>query len=134
MPWTPACEMPSTDPTVAVSTTRVERTRRLVAAAARWVAVGAVLGAAISLGLLTVWSARGATDTAFALGALVLGFGVTAWSTAVGLGRTIEGMHDHLDVNSGWTEASAREAFFVVSWTGAGWVVAAAASSIVLGV
>jgi hypothetical protein len=125
--------MPSTDPAVAGSTTRLERIRRLVTAAARWVAIGAVLGAAVSLGLLTVWSARGATDTAFALGALVLGFGVTAWSTAVGLGRTIEGMQDRLDVSAGWTEASAREAFFVVSWTGAGWVVAAAAASIALG-
>ncbi|MDF9744045.1 DUF7268 family protein [Natrinema salsiterrestre] len=126
--------MPSTDRPVAVSKTRLERTQRLVAAAARWAAVGAVLGTAVSLGLLTVWSARGATDTAFALGALVLGFGVTAWSTAVGLGRTIEGMQDRLDVSSGWTEASAREAFFVISWTGAGWVVAAAACSILLGV
>lgn len=126
--------MPSTDSGVSVSPSRLERTRRLVIAAARWVAVGAVLGAVVSLALLTVWTSRTATDTAFALGALVLGFGVTAWSTAVGLGRTIEGMQDHLDVSSGWTEASAREAFFVLSWTGAGWVVAAAASSILLGV
>ncbi|WP_222917782.1 hypothetical protein [Natrinema sp. SYSU A 869] len=126
--------MPSTDSSVPVSRAHVERTRRLVVAATRWVAVGAVLGAVISLGLLVVWTPRAATDTAFALGALVLGFGVTAWSTAVGLGRTIEGMQDHLDVSSGWTEASAREAFFVVSWTGAGWVIAAASSSILLGV
>ncbi|MFC6764862.1 DUF7268 family protein [Natrinema soli] len=126
--------MPSTDSAVPVSPARLERTRRLVVAAARWVVVGAVLGTVVSLALLTVWTSRTATDTAFALGALVLGFGVTAWSTAVGLGRTIEGMQDHLDVSSGWTEASAREAFFVLSWTGAGWAVAAAVSAILLGV
>ncbi|RZH66783.1 DUF7268 family protein [Natrinema altunense] len=126
--------MPSTDSAVPVSRSRVERIRRLVVAAARWVTIGAALGAAISLALLIVWTPRAATDTAFALGALVLGFGVIAWSTAVGLGHTIEGMKAHLDVSAGWTEASAREAFFVVSWTGAGWVVAAAACSILLGV
>ncbi|QCC59694.1 hypothetical protein DVR14_14080 [Natrinema thermotolerans] len=126
--------MPSTDPGVPVSGGYVERTRRLVTAAARWVTIGAALGTTISLGLLVVLSPRTATDTAFAFGTLLLGFGVTAWSTAVGLGRTIEGMRDRLDVSSGWTEAGAREAFFVMSWTGAGWVVAAAGCSILLGV
>ncbi|PCR91499.1 DUF7268 family protein [Natrinema ejinorense] len=125
--------MPSTDSRVP-SEPLLERTRALVVAAARWAAVGGVVGVAVSLALLTIWSPRAATDTAFALGALVLGFGVTAWSTAVGLGRTIEGMKDRLEVSSGWTEAGAREAFFVLSWVGAGWVVAAAASSILLGV
>ncbi len=134
MPSIPGCEMPSTDSDDRVPRAALGHTRRLVIAAARWAAVGAALGVAVSLGLLLVWTPRAATDTAFALGALVLGFGVTAWSAAVGLGRTIEGMQDHLDVSSGWTEAGAREAFFVLSWTGAGWVVAAAASSIALGV
>ncbi|WP_323173974.1 hypothetical protein [Natrialba sp. PRR66] len=132
--------MPSTDPASgsgsgsSLSETRVERTRRLVVATASWIAVGAALGTVISLVLASIWTPRTGTDTAFALGALVLGFGVTAWSTAVGMGRTIEGMRDRLDVSSDWTEASAREAFFVVSWTGAGWVVAAAACSIAFGV
>lgn len=126
--------MPSTDSSGLVSRGTVERVRRLAVAAVRWVAIGAALGAVVSLGLLTVWTPRAATDTAFALGALVLGFGVTAWSSAVGLGRTIEGMQDRLDVSSDWTEASAREAFFVVSWTGTGWVVAATVGSILLGV
>ncbi|MXR21299.1 DUF7268 family protein [Halobacterium bonnevillei] len=123
-----------TDSSVPSSRPRAERYRALVVGALRWVAVGAVLGTGVSLALLTIWSPKGATDTAFALGALVLGFGVTAWSSAVGLGRTIEGMQERLNVSSGWTEASAREAFFVLSWTGAGWVVAAALTSIALGV
>lgn len=86
------------------------------------------------MGLLAVFEPRGATDTAFLLGTIVLGFGTIAWSTAMGLGRTIEGLRDQLGVSSGWTEAGAREAFFVVVWTGTGWVVAAALSSIALGV
>lgn len=126
--------MPSTDSPVTVSPVRRERLRRLAVAAARWVAVGAGLGVTVSLGLLVIWTPRNATDTAFALGALVLGFGVTAWSTAVGLGQTIEGMRDRLEVRSDWTEAGAREAFFVLSWTGVGWIVAAAISSIALGI
>jgi len=108
--------------------------RALVVAAARWIAVGAAVGTGLSVGLLLVASPKGATDTAFAFGALLLGFGVTAWSTAVGLGRTIEGMQDRLDVSSGWTEAGAREAFFVLSWTGVGWILAAALTAIALGV
>jgi hypothetical protein len=110
------------------------RYRLLLVAAGRWIAVGAAIGVTLSVGLLAVSSPKGATDTAFALGALVLGFGVLAWSSAVGLGRTIEGMQEQLDVSSGWTEAGARRAFFVLSWTGTGWVVAAALTSIALGV
>lgn len=123
-----------TDSSAPTSRPRAERYRALVVGALRWIAAGAVLGTGVSLALLSVWSPKGATDTAFALGALVLGFGVTAWSSAVGMGRTIERMKGRLNVSSGWTEASAREAFFVVSWTGAGWVVAAALTSIALGV
>jgi hypothetical protein len=123
-----------TDSSVPTSRPRAERYGALIVGALRWIAVGAALGTGVSLALLTTWSPKGATDTAFALGALVLGFGVTAWSSAVGLGRTIEGMQDRLDVSSGWTEASAREAFFVLSWTGTGWVVAAALTAIALGV
>jgi len=123
-----------TDSSLPVSPARADRYRRLVIGALRWGALGAAVGTVLSASLLVVTSPKGATDTAFALGALVLGFGVTAWSTAVGLGRTIEGMQEQLDVRSGWTEASAREAFFVLSWTGAGWMVAAAVASVVLGV
>ncbi|WP_247729135.1 DUF7268 family protein [Halovivax limisalsi] len=108
--------------------------RQLALAASRWVGLGAAIGVALSLGLLVVFSPKGATDTAFALGALVCGFGVTAWSSTVGLGETIEGLQQHLGNNSGWTNAGARRAFFVLSWTGAGWMIAAALTSILLDV
>ncbi|CQH44547.1 uncharacterized protein HHUB_1062 [Halobacterium hubeiense] len=108
--------------------------RELVVRAGRWTLRGAAVGIAVSLALLVVTSPKGATDTAFALGALVLGFGVFAWATAVGLGETLRGVKQYVDVGSAWTEAGAREAFFVLSWTGAGWAFAAAVTSIALGV
>ncbi|MCG1001850.1 MULTISPECIES: hypothetical protein [Halobacterium] len=108
--------------------------RELGARAARWTLRGAAVGVAVSLVLLAVTSPKGATDTAFALGALVFGFGMFAWATAVGLGETLDGVQNRLDVSSAWTEAGAREAFFVLSWAGAGWAFAAAAASVALGV
>ncbi len=106
----------------------------LAARAGRWALRGAAIGVTLSLALLAVTSPKGATDTAFALGALVLGFGVFAWATAVGLGETLRGVQAYVDVGSAWTEAGAREAFFVLTWTGAGWAFAAAVTSVALGV
>lgn len=126
------CVMPLTNSHEA--STRRARVRRLIRAAVRWILVGAGVGTSVSLGLLAVWTPRTATDTAFALGGVLLGFGVIAWSTATGLGRTIEGMQDMLEVSSDWTEASARQAFFVLSWTGTGWILAAIVCAVVLGV
>jgi len=108
--------------------------RELAVRAGRWTLRGAAVGVAVSLALLAVTSPKGATDTAFALGALVLGFGVFAWATAVGLAETLAGVQSYVDFGSAWTEAGAREAFFVLSWTGAGWAFAAALVSVVLGV
>mgnify|MGYP006286809663 FL=1 len=130
MPSTRGCEKPLTESAPADTA----GLRALVIRAARWVARGGAVGVAVSLALLVVTSPKGATDTAFALGALVLGFGVTAWSTAVGLGETIEGVQAYMDLDSAWTEAGAREAFFVLSWLGAGWTTAAALTAIALGV
>lgn len=102
--------------------------------ALRWLGVGAGVGIGVSIGLLAIWAPKPATDTAFALGALIMGFGITAWSAAVGLGETIEGVTTQLAISSGWTESGARSAFFVLSWLGIGWATAAAVTSITLGV
>ena len=104
--------------------------RRLACRAARWVTIGAGAGVVVSVTLLAVTSPRGATDTAFALGALVLGFGVTAWSGTVGLGESIERMQSYRDGESGWTQAGAREAFAVLTWIGTGWALGSIAASI----
>ncbi|SMP31003.1 hypothetical protein SAMN06265347_11735 [Halobellus salinus] len=93
--------------------------------------VGVAVGVAASAGLLAVTSPRGATDTAFALGALVFGFGVTAWSGAIGLGESVERMQEYRDGESEWTQAGARRAFAVLTWTGFGWVIGSVAASIV---
>ena len=92
------------------------------------------MGIGVSVGLLAIWAPKPATDTAFALGALIMGFGITAWSTAVGIGETIEGVTTQLAISSGWTKSGARAAFFVLSWLGVGWATAAAVASITLGV
>lgn len=63
---------------------------------------------------------REATSTAFALGALVLGFAVISWTGAVMLGPAVESLHDYMDLASGWTEASARQAFAILSALGFG--------------
>ncbi len=101
-----------------------------VRAAAYWVAVGVAAGVVASAGLLAISSPKGATDTAFALGALVLGFGVTAWSGAIGLGNSIERLQEYRDGESRWTQAGARRAFAVLTWVGLGWVVGSIAASV----
>jgi hypothetical protein len=105
--------------------------RGAVRTAARWIAIGLGIGVAVSVGLFPVSSPRGATDTAFALGALVLGFGATAWSGAIGLGNSIERMQEYSDGESRWTQAGARRAFAVLTWVGLGWSAGSVAASIV---
>jgi len=102
----------------------------LVRRAGRWIAAGVAVGVVVAAGLLAVTSPKGATDTAFAFGVLVLGFGVTAWSVTVGLGESIERMQAYRDSPSRWTQAGARQAFAVLSWIGLGWTVGSIGASI----
>lgn len=69
---------------------------------------------------LAGWIPREATSTAFALGALVLGFAVISWTGAVMLGPAVESLHDYMDLASGWTEAGARQSFAILSALGFG--------------
>ena len=108
--------------------------RDLTATLAYWFGVGTVLGTVATLALLVLTSRKGATDTSFALGALVFGFGLATWSAAVGLDKTIEGAQEEFDVSPSWTQQGARQAFTVLSWAGAGWMLAAVVLSFVLGV
>jgi hypothetical protein len=99
---------------------------------ARWVGVGAFLGLAVAGLLLPIAGARGATDTSFALGALLFGFGVATWGGTVGFGDSMSAVQTHLGGESAWSRGGARQAFAVLTWVGAGWTGTAVAASILL--
>ena len=99
---------------------------------ARWVAVGALLGAIAAGVLLPVTGPQRATDTSFALGALLFGFGVATWGGTVGFGDSMSTVQSHLGGESEWTREGARQAFAVLTWVGAGWTGTAVAASILL--
>jgi hypothetical protein len=99
---------------------------------ARWVGVGALLGLVVAGLLLPVAGARGATDTSFALGALLFGFGVATWGGTVGFGGSMSAVQSHLGGESEWSREGARQAFAVLTWVGAGWTGTAVAASILL--
>ena len=96
----------------------------------RWVGVGALLGLAVAGVLFPVSGVKQATDTSFALGALLFGFGVATWGGAVGFGDSMSEVQDHLGGESEWSQGGARQAFAVLTWVGAGWVGTAVAASI----
>ncbi|WP_144923908.1 DUF7268 family protein [Halorubrum salsamenti] len=101
-------------------------------AVARWVGVGGLVGVAVAAVLFPVVGSRAATDTSFALGALVFGFGVATWGGTVGFGESMVAVQDHLEGESSWTRSGARQAFAVLTWIGVGWSAAAVAMSIAL--
>nr|WP_282594549.1 hypothetical protein [Halomarina salina] len=95
--------------------------------------VGAVLGAVLYLALLaTSDDPRGASTTAFALGALVFGFGTLGWSGSVLLGESVESAQRLRDTASDWSEADSRRAMARVAGAGAGSMAAVAVLGSVL--
>ncbi|WP_206425017.1 DUF7268 family protein [Halosimplex salinum] len=94
---------------------------RIVGGAA---ALGVVAGAAAMAALtLSSGDPGGSEATAFALGALALGFGVLGWSGSVIAGRSVEAMHRRLDTGSDWTERDSRRAMARIAGFGTGVVV-----------
>lgn len=98
---------------------------RIVGVAAVAGAVGGVLSLA-ALALAT-GDAIFASRKTFALGALLMGFGLLGWSGSVLAGEGYESMQRHLDTGTNWTEESSRRAMARVGGFGAGWMVATAA-------
>ncbi|MGQ3328552.1 MULTISPECIES: DUF7268 family protein [Halorubrum] len=96
----------------------------------RWVGVGGLLGVVVAGVLFPIAGAKQATDTSFALGALLFGFGVATWGGAVGFGDSMSAVQDHLGGESEWSREGARQAFAVLTWVGAGWAGTAVAASI----
>jgi len=112
--------------------------RRYVAASARLLArsaaVGAVLGTLCYLAVLVVGDGpRPASTTAFALAALVFGFGTLGWSGSVLLGDSVESAQRFLDTRSNWTEAGSRRAMARLAGVGAGGMLAVVLVSSVVG-
>ena len=99
---------------------------------ARYVGGGGLLGLVVAGALFPVTGAKRATDTSFALGVLLFGFGVATWGGAVGFGDSMSAVQDHLGGESAWTREGARQAFAVLTWVGAGWTGAAVGASILL--
>lgn len=89
---------------------------------------GAVVGL-VATGALALYgdSAAFGTRKAFALGALVLGFGVLGWSGSVIAGRGVENLQRRLETTSGWTEADSRRAMGRIAGFGAGVMLSAGA-------
>ena len=99
---------------------------------ARWVGVGALLGTVVAGALVPLSGPQRGTDTAFALGALLFGFGVATWGGTVGFGDSMSTVRGHLGGESEWSQEGARQAFAVLTWVGTGWAGAAVAASVLL--
>jgi hypothetical protein len=98
------------------------RARIVGSALAAGALTGPVAVAALALyGDATLFGTR----KTFALGALVLGFGLLGWSGSIFAGRGIEAMQRHLDTESDWTEADSRRAMGRIVGFGAGLMVGA---------
>lgn len=98
---------------------------RLIGSAA---AVGAVLGVVVA-GALAASSGdvEAGTRTAFALGALVLGFGVLGWSGSAMVGDSVETAQRYMETGTDWTERGSRRAMARLSGAGAGAMLAVVA-------
>jgi hypothetical protein len=99
---------------------------------ARYVGGGGLLGLVVAGVLLPITGPQRATDTSFALGVLLFGFGVATWGGTVGFGDSMSTVQRHLGGESEWSREGARQAFAVLTWVGAGWTGAAVGASILL--
>jgi hypothetical protein len=99
----------------------VSRIRRVASAA-----VAGSLSAVpfVALPLLAGRSLTRATELAFAVGTLALGFGLCGWSASVMLGSSVETMLEHRETKTNWTEKRSRRAMAQVGAFGGGLVVA----------
>jgi hypothetical protein len=95
---------------------------RLVATAA---AVGSATSVAVVLLLVLLERTLSrATEVAFALGTLALGFGLLGWSASVMLGPNLEMMLEYKETNTRWSEGRSRRAMARISAFGGGLVLA----------
>ncbi|EMA40171.1 DUF7268 family protein [Halococcus hamelinensis] len=96
-------------------------------------AAGVVAGGLAVLGLTVVRPLDFASTQTFAVGALVLGFGVLGWSGSVLAGRGVESLQAYLDADTDWTEADSRRAMTRVSGFGVGVMVGVVVTTVAIG-
>lgn len=108
-----------TTPPSAPSSTPSSLTARLVPRA-RLVGTAAVAGALVGALSVLVFGPSGLAETVFALGALVMGFGLLGWAGSMLVGSAVENMKQYLDLGTDWTEADSRRAMARLGGFGAG--------------
>ncbi|NHN61036.1 hypothetical protein G9466_18385 [Halorussus sp. JP-T4] len=97
-----------------------------------------MLGAGLGAFGLVVLVATGepvdvASETVFAVGALVFGFSLLGWSGTVFAGRGIEHFQRHVGGRSDWSAADSRQAMAVLGGVGVGGMVGASLATVVVG-
>ncbi|WP_435180861.1 DUF7268 family protein [Halorussus sp. AFM4] len=105
---------------------------------AREVGRATLLGAGLgALGLVALVAAGEpvdlASETVFAVGALVFGFSLLGWSGTVFAGRGIESFQRHLGGRSDWSAADSRQAMAVLGGVGVGGMAGASLATVVVG-
>jgi hypothetical protein len=107
----------------------LRRRIRLLATAA---VVGVFVGSLTLVALTALRTLRFASTQTFAVGALVLGFGVLGWSGSALAGGGIEALQRYLDTDSGWTEHDSRRAMARIAGFGAGVMVGVVIGTVLL--
>jgi hypothetical protein len=75
---------------------------------------------AVALAIFSGRTPAEALTSVFAVGTLILGFGVLGWSGSIFAGRGIESMQQHMQTGTDWTERKSRRAMTRVGGFGSG--------------
>lgn len=94
-----------------------------------WAAIVGVVAGGLAVPGWRLYAGDGTVvTTVFAVGALLLGFGLLGWSGSVFAGRGIENMQTYMETNTGWTEHDSRRAMARILGFGLGVMVGAPVS------
>lgn len=81
---------------------------------------------AVVLAVLVGRDVADALTSVFAVGTLVLGFGILGWSGSIFAGRGIESIQRHVQTGTDWTERKSRRAMARVGGFGSGLMISTA--------
>ena len=109
--------------------------RERVRLVGRTALLGLALGAlGVPLAIASGETLQSASETVFAVGALVFGFALIGWSGSVFMGDAVESMQEYMDTNTNWTEADSRQAMAILGSVGLGGMVGASLATVVVGI